>query len=126
VKEELERYKTGDGYRQKQAEVARLEQELESQRFWFLRKRQPMDEIDRKRKELKAIAEKEAARKRERETEAVEGLLIDVREAALEPGRGYGLTVIFDSGMPEILYVNTSSDAVMDVSDSIIQSLNAR
>ncbi|GAB4342472.1 MAG: hypothetical protein Kow0099_20040 [Candidatus Abyssubacteria bacterium] len=126
VKEQLKRYTASEEYRQKQAEIARLEQQLESQRFWFLRRRQPPDEIERKREELKALSAKEAARAQERENEAVEDLLIDIRETATEAGRNHELTVIFDRGMPEILYVDTSSDALMDVSDMIIESLNAR
>jgi Skp family chaperone for outer membrane proteins len=126
VRAELERYKTSEEFRRKQAEVAELERELAGQRFWFLRRKQVTEEIQAKRNELKSMAEKEAERTRERENEAVEGLLTDIRGVAAAIGREQQLTVIFDSNTPHILFLNTRGSGTSDVTDALIEKLSWR
>ncbi|UCD56681.1 MAG: OmpH family outer membrane protein [Candidatus Hydrogenedentota bacterium] len=126
VRAELERYKTSEEFRKKQMEVARLERELAGQRFRFFHRSRVSERIREERNELDAMAEKEAERAREREKEAIEELMTDIRRAAESIGREQQLTAIFDSNAPHILYLNPYASAVNDVTDEVIESLNSR
>ena len=126
VKTELERYKTSEEFRQKQKEMARLERELPNRRFAFFRDKQTSQEIQEKRAELRDMAKKEAKRTREREKEAIEELLTDIRRDAESIGREKQHTIIFDSNTPYILFLNTRSKEVDDVTNEVIESLNSR
>ncbi len=126
VRAELEQYKTSEEYKRKQEEVARLEAELSNRRFSFFRDRRANKEILEKRDELSRLAEKEARRAREREKEAVEQLMTDIRRSAESIGRQNGLTVIFDSNTPHIVFMTTQSGKVDDITVTVIEDLNSR
>lgn len=126
VEAELERYRTSEEFRKKQEEVARLERELSGRRFALFRDRQKSREIQEKRDELRAMAEKEARRTREREKEAIEELLTDIRRSAESIGREKQHTIIFDSNTPHILFLDTRFTEVNDVTDEVIENLNLR
>lgn len=126
VRADLEQYRTSEEFRQKQNELSRLERELASRRFTFFQRNRLRREVQEKRKELQAMAEKETGRTREREREAVEELMTDIRRGAEAIGRQKQLTVIFDSNTPHILFSNTYATGIDDVTDSVIQNLNFR
>ncbi len=126
VKAELERYRTSEEFRKKQEEVAGLERELASRRFALLLDRRAGTEIRQKRDELRAMAEKEAARAREREQEAIEELLTDIRRSAESIGREKDHAAIFDSNTPHILFLNAHVNDIDDVTGEMIENLNSR
>jgi Skp family chaperone for outer membrane proteins len=127
VKAELERYKTSEEFRIKQEEVARLERELSSsRRFAFFRDRRTSAEIQEKRAELRRLAEIEAQAAREREKEAIEQLLADIRRSAESIGGRSGYTAIFDSNNPHIVFMNTNLGKIVDITDEVIADLNFR
>lgn len=125
VKAELERYKTSEEFKRKQEEVARLERELPGWRFPFFRERQTSEEVRKKRDELRQMAAKEVRRAREREKEAIEELLTDIRRSAESIGRENGHTVIFDSNMPQIVFIGTDLEKVDNVTGAVIDGLNS-
>lgn len=126
MRAELDRYRTSEEYRQKQAELARLERELGDRRFSFFQRGQDRRLIQRKRDELRKIAEKETRRVREREEEAIESIMTDIRKTAEWAGRDKELTIIFDSNTPHIMYSSEQSAEVDDVTDSMITNINFR
>ena len=125
VRAELDRYKISEDYRQKQEEAARLERELSDRRFAFFRDRRANKEILERRDELSRLAEKEAARAREREKEAIEQLLTEIRRGAESIGRQNGHAVIFDGNTPHIVFMATQPGKVDDVTDAVIHNLNS-
>jgi Skp family chaperone for outer membrane proteins len=126
VRAELEQYQTSEEYRRKQEEVTRLEREFSNRRFSFFRDRSANKEILKKRDELSRLAEKEARRAREREKEAVEQLMIDIRRSAESMGRQNSLALIFDSNTPHILFMTTQPGKIDDITDAVIEDLNSR
>ncbi len=126
VEAELERYRTSEEFREKREELTRLEREFASRRFALFRDRQKSREIQEKRNELRAMAGKEAGRAREREKEAIEELLTDIRRSAESIGREKQHTLIFDSNAPHILFLNPRFTEINDVTDEVIENLNLR
>jgi Skp family chaperone for outer membrane proteins len=127
VRAELERYKTSEELKKKQDELARLKRELSSKRrFAFFRDKRKGAEIQEKRDELRRLAEKEAQAAREREKEAIEQLLIDVRGKAESISHRSGYVAIFDSNNPHIVFMNTDLGKIEDVTDAVIDDLNFR
>jgi Skp family chaperone for outer membrane proteins len=126
VRSDLERYKTSEEFRQKQMDLAKMERELARRRFAFFQDRQANSAIQEKRKEIREMAGKEAERAREREKEAIEDLLTDIRKSAESIGREKQHTVIFDSNTPHILFLNTYSTEIDDVTNEVIEELNSR
>lgn len=126
VKHEVERYRTSEEFQEKQREIAKLDRELADQRFRFFKRQQTTRKIQDSREELRALAAKDAERAHEREKEAVEGLLTDVRRAAESIGRDQALTVIFDSNAPHIIFLNTDASGMNDVTDVVTEKLNSR
>ena len=126
VKAELERYRFSERLRETQAEVARLEQELAGRRFRMFQRGRLAQQLERKRKELEAMVDEEGGRAREREKEAIEELLTDIRKAVEPAGRERQITVVFDSNTPQILFLNPHAGATIDVTDTVIENLNWR
>ena len=127
VRAELERYKTSEELGKKQEEVARLERELSSKRrFAFFRDKRTSVEIQKKRDELRRLAEKEAQAAREGEKEAIELLLTDIRRSAESIGRRSGYVGIFDSNNPHIVFMNTNLGKIKGVTDAVVDDLNFR
>jgi len=126
VRAELEQYRISGRLREKQEEVAELERELASQRFRMFQSGRLARQLEEKREELEAIAEEEGGRIRERERETVEQLLIDVRKAVEPVGRERQITVVFDSNIPQILFLNPQAGGTIDVTDEVIENLNWR
>lgn len=127
VKAELERYKTSEDFKKKQEELARLERELSSsRRFAFFRDRRTSAEIQEKRDELRQMADKEAQAAREREKEAVDQLLADIRRSAESVGGRDGCAAVFDSNNPHIIFMSTNHGKVADITDEVIANLNFR
>ena len=107
--------------------MARLERELSSKRrFAFFRDKRTSAEIQEKRDELRRLAEKEAQAAREREKEAIEQLLTDIRRSAESISRQSGDVVIFDSNNPHIVFMNTNLGKIEGVTDAVINDLNFR
>ncbi len=126
LRAELKQYQTSEEYRRKQEEVARLEKNLSNQRFSFFRDRRANKKILEKRDELSRLAEKGAQRTREREKEAVESLMTDIRRSAESMGRKNGLAVIFDSNTPQIVFMTTQPGKIDNITDAVIEDLNSR
>lgn len=126
VKREVERYKTSEEFREKQREIEELDRELAGQRFRFFRRQQTTREIEDKREELRTLADRDAERAREREEEAIEGLLNDVREVARSVGHEQALTAIFDSNAPHIIFLNTDASGMSDVTNVVTEKLNSK
>ena len=126
VRAELKQYQTSEEYRRKQEEVTGLERELSNQRFSFFRDRRANKEILKKRDELSRLAEKGARQTREREKEAVERLMTDIRRSAETMGRQNGLAVIFDSNTPQIVFMTTRFGKIDNLTDAVIEDLNSR
>lgn len=126
VKAEIERYKTSEKFKQKQEEIARLERELSTRRFAFFRGRRADQDIREKRDELRKLSEKEAQRVREREKEAIEELMTDIRRSAESIGRESAHTMIFDSNTPHIIFMTTDFDRIDDITDAVIDDLNSQ
>ena len=126
VKAELERHRTSQEFKQKQEEVERLERELSAQRFAYFRDRRVSSELRRMRGELRKMAEEEAGRAREREKEAIEKLLADIRQSAESIARQREHILIFDSNTPHILFVTKDPGKVEDLTDAMIENLNFR
>jgi len=126
VKAELDRYRISPRLRDKQTEVARLEQELAGRRFRLFQQGRLVQQLERERNELKAMGEEESGRAREREKEAVEELLTDIRKAIEPIGHERQIAVVFDSNIPQILFLNPYGGATIDVTDEVIENLNWR
>ena len=126
VKAELDRYRISPRLREKQAEVARLEQELAGHRFRLFQRGRLAEQLEQERDELKKLADEERGRTREREKEAIEELLTDIRKAVETIGRDRQLSVVFDGNTPEILFLNPQGEATIDVTDAVIENLNWR
>lgn len=126
AREELERYRRSQAFREKQLEISELEREVSSQRFWFLKRQGVTEEIQEKRRELELLAEKEKERSREREKEAIEEIRMDIENVAGSMGRELELTAIFDSNTPYIIFVDRYGTGISDVTNAVINSLNAR
>jgi len=124
VKAELEQYRTSEEVRAKQRELDSLERELAGRRFAFFQRNQTSEDIKKLRTELQALTEKGAQRSREREKEALEGLLSVIQRSADTIGQRQQLTIIFDSNTPHVLYLDRGNDGIDDVTDVIIQDLN--
>jgi Skp family chaperone for outer membrane proteins len=124
VKAELEQYRTSEEVRAKQRELDSLERETVGRRFTFFQRNEPSEDVLRLRAELQALMEKEAQRSREREKEALEGLLSDIQRSADAIGQRQQLSIIFDSNTPHVLYVDRGKDGIDDVTNMIIQDLN--
>lgn len=73
---------------------------------------------------MQALAEKDSQRTRERERDAIERLLADIRTSAAARGRERQLTAIFDSTDPHILFIGKDSDHIDDITESVIEELN--
>ncbi len=125
VKAELERHRTSQDFREKQKEVEELEREHSAQRFGYFRDRRVSSELRKMRGELRKMADKEAGRVREREREAVEELLEDIRRSAESIGRKSGQIVIFDSNTPHMLFLTKDPERVQDLTDAMIENLNS-
>jgi Skp family chaperone for outer membrane proteins len=123
LKAELERYKTSDELRKKQEELSRLEGR---RRFAFFRDRRTIAEIKKRRDALRRLAEKEAQASREREREAIEQLLTDIRESAESISSRSGHVATFDSNNPHIVFMNPNLGKIEGVTDAIIDDLNFR
>jgi Skp family chaperone for outer membrane proteins len=123
VRATLQRRKVSEEYRQKQIELARLEQELVDQRFWFFARKKQDERINQLRDELDAVAAAEAGKKRAREREAIDELLVDVQKAARNTAAGQNLSIVFDADNPHILFLNQMGSA--DITDELIEALNS-
>ena len=126
VRAELSQYQASEEYRRKQQEVEKLEKELSNQRFSFFRDRRANKEILQKRDALSRLAEREAQRTREREKEAIERLMTDIRRSAESMGDQSGLAVIFDSNTPHIVFMTTQTGKIDNVTDAVIEDLNSK
>ncbi len=124
VKEELERYRSSREFQQRQQELAELERELGGRRFAFFQRQRATAELQQKRNELQALAEKDSQRIREREKEAIERLIADIRMSAEAIGSERQLTAIFDSNAPHILFIGRYGGQVDDITESVIEDLN--
>ena len=126
VKSELERYRVSERLREKQMEVAGLEREFEGHRFRLFQSRRLADQLEQERSELAAMAEEETERAREREKEAIEELLTDIRRAIEPISREQQLSIVLDSNTPQVLFLNPHASATIDVTDAVIENLNWR
>lgn len=119
----VERQEVSEEYRQKQAELARTEQELENQRSWFFPRKTDEERVRRQRAELQALAAREARRMHEREQEAMGDLMEEVKaatEAVAVEGR---LDFVFDASSPHILFVNMRPGDG-DITQNVLEALN--
>jgi len=126
IRAELERYRTSEELRQKQEELARLERTQSGGRFSFFRDRREDRALREKREEIEELAEKDAQRAREREKEAIEQLMTDIRQSAESIGRDSAHALIFDINTAEILFVGPRFMETNDVTDAVIDDLNFR
>jgi Skp family chaperone for outer membrane proteins len=126
VRADAERRRTSEEYRQKQAELDRLEREITARRFAFFRANQSDPAVREKQQELQELADAEAVQARAREKQAVEELLSDIRRAAETVGRENQYTVIFDSNTPYVLFVGAGDTGIDDVTEPVIDQLNFR
>ena len=126
VRAELERYRISERLQEKQTEVARLERELAGHRFRLFERGRLAQQLEEKRSELETMAEKESERTREREREAIEELLTDIRRATEPIGRERQITIVFDSNTPQMLFLNPHASATIDITDAVIENLNWR
>jgi Skp family chaperone for outer membrane proteins len=126
VRTDLERASVSEEQRRMKREVAVLERESGQQGFWFRRRRQTNEELEAKRTELQKVMQRDAERVRGLEGKAVENLMADVRNAIESVGREEELAIIFDSALPQILYVNSDVGMAKDVTDRTIERLNSR
>jgi Skp family chaperone for outer membrane proteins len=126
VRDGLERRKVSEEYRQKQMEVARLEQELSDQPFWFFSRKREIDEqkVREKRNELEVIAAKEAEKVRGHEGEAIDELMVDIKRATEAAAQRRQLSIVFDSNSPHILFLNLNAGNNSDITDEVMQMLN--
>jgi Skp family chaperone for outer membrane proteins len=124
VRAALERQKVSEEYRQKQMEVTQVEQELASQRFWFLPRKTDDKKLQEKQNELDAIARRDAQKVREREKEAIDELSLDIERATEEAAESRGLSFIFDANDPYILFLNIHPKDDDDITEDVMELLN--
>jgi len=97
IRAALERQKVSQEYRQKQMELTQAEQELASQRFWFLPRKADDERLQAKKNELDAIARRDALKVREREKQAIDELSLDIERATEKAAENQSLSFIFDA-----------------------------
>jgi Skp family chaperone for outer membrane proteins len=119
----VEGQEVSEEYRQKQMELARIEQEAADHGSWFFSRKKDEDRLRRQRAELDALAAREAKSVHEREKKAISDLMGEVRTATETAAVRLQMDFVFDASSPHILFLNINP-ADGDITQDVLEALN--
>ncbi len=126
VKDSFSQQREAEQYRWKQIEVARLEQELARQRFWFFPRKRDEERLSAMRRELEAEAAARTKRNREQEKAVMSRFDADLRKATARVGERRNVGVVLDANSPHILFLKDSAEAdAEDITEEVVKELNS-